>query len=63
MAPFSNSYVVRRDPGPQTASGAGDIVTDNHGNRYRIIDAHEAAALRSGTGNNVRTLHSDGTIS
>lgn len=63
MVPFANCYVVRRDPGPQTASGAGDIVTDNYGNCYRVLDECEAEALRNGTGNTVRTLYSDGTIS
>ena len=54
--------VVGREPGPGTATGEGDTLIDNNGNRYRVVSDAEAAMLRSGTGSNVRELHNDGTI-
>lgn len=51
-----------RSSGPGTATGSGDIIYDNHGREYRIVDAHEAASIRNSTGGVVHTLHPDGTI-
>lgn len=61
MAP-AYSHIVSREPGPQTASGPGDIIIDSHGRRYREIDSADAARLRNTTNGQVYTLHSDGTI-
>ncbi len=64
MVPYINwpRRVVRRDPGPGTCSGAGDVVTDNMGQTWRVVDCYEADMIRSGTAGSVATLHSDGTI-
>jgi hypothetical protein len=61
MAP-GYPYIVKREPGPQTVTGAGDIVTDNCGQRYRVIDSAEANMLRNSTAGQVFTIGSDGTI-
>ena len=55
-------WVVKRESGPQTCPGPGDYVVDQLGNRYRQIDADQAAALRSQTAGCVYTLMPDGTI-
>lgn len=54
--------IVRREPGPQTMTGAGDTVVDSNGDCWRVISNAEANFLRNGTGNSVATIHSDGTI-
>jgi uncharacterized membrane protein len=61
MAP-ERKFIVARHAGPGTASGAGDTVIDNHGNRYRIIDDGEASMIRQSTGGQVYTIENDGTI-
>lgn len=57
----SNHWVVGREPGPGTATGAGDILIDNHGNRYRVVDDIEASMIRNSTGGHVYTVR-DGRI-
>lgn len=54
--------IVAREPGPQTVTGAGDILIDSDGNRWRVIDSGEAAMLRNSTGVIVANLYPDGTI-
>jgi len=54
--------VVSREPGPQTATGAGDILIDQYGHRYQQISASEVSVYRSATGVTVRTLRPDGII-
>jgi len=46
----SDRYIVKRESGPQTTSGAGDILIDNYGHRYREVDSAEAQSLRNTTG-------------
>lgn len=56
-------FIVGREPGPQTITGAGDILIDNNGRRYREVDSAEATMIRNSTGGgHVYELHSDGTI-
>lgn len=55
-------YVVKREPGPQTCTGAGDILTDSNGNRWRLLAPGEAANIRNSTGGMVGTIYPDGTI-
>ena len=50
--------VVKREPGPATVSGAGDILTDSDGKQWIIVDRCD----RSSTASECRTLHPDGTI-
>lgn len=62
MVPGSDRYIVQRQSGPQTTTGAGDILIDNHGRRYREVDACEAEMIRQSTGGFVYTLDSYGRI-
>jgi hypothetical protein len=55
-------YIVGREPGPQTVTGAGDTLIDNHGRRYREIDAAEAQSIRNSTGGTVFTIDPYGRI-
>jgi hypothetical protein len=48
--------------GGGTATGSGDIIYDDQGHTYRIVDRWEAERIRNSTGGTVRTLHQDGTI-
>lgn len=63
MPPYGpRRYVVRREPWPQTCTGVGDVVTDNYGQQYEVVDSFRANMIRGGTGGTIVTLHADGTI-
>lgn len=62
MVPYSQRFVSHREPGPGTMTGAGDIIVDNYGNRYRVLDAGEAQSIRNSTGGQVYTIGWDGSI-
>lgn len=56
--------IVHRQAGPATTTGSGDILTDEFGRRWKIIEQYEVNALKRSTGCPViGTLNSDGTIS
>lgn len=62
MVPYERRYVVSSVPGPGTATGEGDILIDNRGNRYRVVSDQEADMIRNSTGGWVATLRPDGSI-
>lgn len=56
--------IVGSEPGNDNTAtaGSGGILIDDHGSRYRVVDAYEAATIRNSTGGRVYTLHPDGTV-
>lgn len=54
--------IVRTEYGQGTATGSGDVVVDDRGQRYRIVDAAEAQMIRNSTGGMVYRLYPDGTV-
>jgi len=54
--------LVMRISGPQTASGPGDMLIDDHGRHYREVDQYEVSILRAGTAPRIFTIYPNGTI-